>query len=130
MNVTPAPVERPYDISFDQLGDLQCNRVRQAEPTMPGFQCCGVVSNGLADGHGLAAGHEVSSGRQRLAANASRPNEDLCPRRGGEHELVIIRVGERIHRRVMVRVIDRERGDHNACIENDQSRHWARRSSR
>ncbi len=49
--------------------------------------------------------------------------EDLRPCRGGECELVVTWAGERVNRRIVMRVIGRECGDCHARVESDQPRH-------
>jgi hypothetical protein len=81
MNVAQAPVERPYRVGVDHLGDYQRDCVRQAERAVASLQRCGVIGDRGADRDRLAAVCEVSGCRKRLAAHASRAEEDLRSRR-------------------------------------------------
>ena len=130
MNLAPTSIERPHGVRVERLGDDQRDRVRQTEVPVLSLQRCGVVSHCGADRDRLAAVYEISGGRQCLATHASGTDEDLSPRGGSKHKLVIACAGERVRRRSVVCIIGCERSYHDARVENDQLRHSARSSSR
>lgn len=130
MNVAPTPIERPHGVGIDPLSDDQRERIRQAETAVLSLKRCGLVSHCGADRNRLASVYKISGGRQRLASHSSGADQNLRPRDGSKHKLVIARAGERVHRRSVMCIIDRERGYRNAGIENDQLRHSARSSLR
>jgi hypothetical protein len=130
IDAMPASIERPNRVCVDERCYNERDRVGKAEGAMASPYRGRIVGDGRRHRNGLTAVDELSRSCELRTSSRRGSDQNLRARSGSEDEIGIGRGGQSPRSRAVVSVIDRERSDGDARVQNDQlrqpDRSWSR----